>query len=194
MGAALARQCAQAGARTFTVSRGRSDETRARIAEAGMVGVGDLEELVETSDVLFSVLPPQVAEPEAAAIADIAKDRRDGLVFVEANAISPERKKRIAAAFGQTGTVFVDAGIIGGPPTGASRPRFYVSGPRVEALDAFDGCGYDLVRLGADIGQAAAMKMVYAAMTKGSNALLTAGYLAADQHQLLDVFVGELDS
>jgi hypothetical protein len=58
----------------------------------------------------------------------------------------------------------------------------------------FDGRAYDLVRLGADIGQAAAMKMVYAAMTKGSNALLTAGYLAAEQHQLLDVFVGELEA
>ena len=43
MGAALARQFAEAGARTFTVAHGRSQETLARIAEAGMRGVGDLE-------------------------------------------------------------------------------------------------------------------------------------------------------
>ena len=101
-------------------------------------------------------------------------------------------KGRIAASFEPTGTVFVDAGIIGGPPSGASRPRFYVSGPKVDVLEALNGSGYDLVRLGPDIGQAAAMKMVYAAMTKGSNALLTAGYLAAEQHALLAEFVTEL--
>lgn len=191
MGAGLARQFAQAGASTFAVPQGRSEETLARMEEAGMIHVPDRATLVEECDLLFSVLPPDAAENEARLYAELVRAKGSKTIFVEANAIAPQRTRRIADLFEGTDVQFVDGGIVGPPPTETTRPRFYVSGPKVHPLERLDGGAFDLVHLGPDIGQASAFKMVYAAMTKGSNALLTAGYLAAEQHHLLDAFLSE---
>ena len=68
----------------------------------------------------------------------------------------------------------IDAGIIGPPPTRPGVTRFYASGPGVEDFIELANCGLDIQSLGADIGLASALKMCYAALTKGSTAIATA--------------------
>lgn len=189
MGAGLAWAFGRAGHVCRAVATGRSVETQQRMVEAGMEPVEDLVALVAASDVIFSVLPPERAEPEAAELARVATAP---LVFVEANAISPMRSRRIAALFGGGPVQVIDGGIIGLPPSEEAQPRLYVSGNSV-VLDPLDGAGVVLRDLGPEIGRASAMKMVYAAMTKGTNALLTAVLLAGEQLDLTGALRAEME-
>ena len=110
---------------------------------------------------------------------------------MEANAIAPSLTADIATLFLDNKAKFVDAGIVGSPPSGSKKPRLYVSGGDVEQLKQLDGFGIDLVDLGRTIGTASAFKMTYAAMTKGVNALLTNVMLAAEGHGFLELFLQE---
>ena len=71
-------------------SEGRSEATRARAA--GFTDVGTVRELVAASDVVISLCPPAIAEDVAG---EVAAEGLDG-IYVEANAIAPERMERIA--------------------------------------------------------------------------------------------------
>lgn len=189
MGAGLAWAFGRAGHVCRAVAAGRSVETQQRMAEAGMAPVDDLAALVAASDVIFSVLPPERAEPEAAALAQVANAP---LVFVEANAISPMRSRRIASLFAGGPVRMIDGGIIGLPPSEEAQPRLYVSGDSA-VLAPLDGAGVVLRDLGAEIGRASAMKMVYAGLTKGTNALLTAVLLAGEQLDLTEALRAEME-
>jgi 3-hydroxyisobutyrate dehydrogenase-like beta-hydroxyacid dehydrogenase len=76
---------------------------------------------------------------------------------------------------GARGADLVDGGIIGPPPRQAGSTRLYLSGPRAgEAADLFKGTALEAIVMPGDIGAASALKMAYAAWTKGSSALLIA--------------------
>lgn len=192
MGAGIGRALTAAGHTVLTVLEGRSPETTARAAEAGMTAADDLADLVARSAIVFSILPPSAAEAAGRELASVAGDAR-GLVFVEANAISPDLARTIAASFAGTVTV-LDAGIIGMPPSGEARPRLYYSGPRCAVLEQLGSAAFDARYLGPEIGAASGMKMAYAAVTKGTNALLTAGFLLAEEMGLGDAYAAELSS
>ena len=67
----------------------------------------------------------------------------------------------------------VDASIIGPPPRGDSGTRLYLAGREVNlAAGLFAGTLVDTRILAAEIGAASAVKMAYAAWTKGTAALL----------------------
>lgn len=144
-------------------SDGRSAETRARAEADGLADVGSVRELAAAADVVISICPPEHA-------ATVARDvRAAGFAgtLVDANAISPATAREIAPT--------VDGGVIGGPPRRAGTTRLYLSGADAKAVaDLFDGSVLDARVLDDEIGTASALKMVYAAYTKGSTALLVA--------------------
>jgi 3-hydroxyisobutyrate dehydrogenase-like beta-hydroxyacid dehydrogenase len=98
---------AAARAQVLWASEGRSGATRRRAAAAGLADAGTVAALVARSDVLLSVCPPEIAEEVAAAVADLGF----GGLYVEANAVSPERMKRIAARLDGRGARVVDGSI-----------------------------------------------------------------------------------
>src|SRR4030095_16872312 len=71
-------------------SEGRSEATRRR-AES-FRDIGTVRELVAESEVVISLCPPAIAEDVAG---EVAAEGLDG-IYVEANAIAPERMERIA--------------------------------------------------------------------------------------------------
>ena len=71
-------------------SEGRSEATRERAA--AFRDVGTVRELVAESELVISLCPPAIAEDVAG---EVAAEGFDG-IYVEGNAISPERVKRIA--------------------------------------------------------------------------------------------------
>jgi len=192
MGGNMARELARAGFRVVSVLAGRSAESVARAKEAGIDEAADLESLVARSDILFSVLPPSVAEAEARAVAECLRGAPKALIFVEGNAISPMLVREIADLFDGTPATFIDGGIVGPPPKDGKVPRLYLSGAGSDLLDVLDGPAFEIVHLGEGIGDASGFKMIYASQTKGHNALLTAGFVAAERMGLLDAFVAEL--
>ncbi len=90
------------------------------------------------------------------------------------------------------GARFVDGGIIGPPPHAAGTTRLYLAGPEAGAIAA--GCAgttLDARVVSARPGDASAVKMAYAAWTKGSAALLLATRAVAGAEGVEEVLVKE---
>lgn len=171
MGAAVGASCLAAGADVLWASDGRSAASALRAEAAGLRDVGWINGLVNQSQLVLSICPPDAAEEMAEEVTNLGFNR----VYVDANAISPATARRIAERVEQTGADFVDAGIIGGPPT-SQRPgatRMYLSGPEAQrAARMLAGGPLEIVVLDGPVGAASALKMAYAAWTKGTSALL----------------------
>ncbi len=171
MGSAVGASTVGAGQRVLWVSEGRSDASRARAEADGLEDVHWLNALVNQSDIILSICPPGNAEEVAEDVTTLGFNR----IFVDANAISPATTRRIGARIEETGAHFVDGGIIGGPPRAPGIARLYLSGelaPRV--AERLSGGPLEVIALDAPIGAASALKMAYAAWTKGTTAMLAA--------------------
>ena len=194
MGSGVGRELIARGFRVATCLAGRSERSRKLAEAAGLELAESLDALVDTADLLLSILPPAAAEGFAGEAA--AALRRTGArpAVADCNAISPATAGRIAARLAGTGATFIDAGIIGSPPGRSDLPtRFYCSGPDTSALEALDSPSLSVRRLGDDIGRASAMKMVYAAVTKGTFTLHAAALTAARVQGLSGPFHAELE-
>ena len=176
MGHAVGAALRAGGLRVITCLEGRSARSRALAEKAGMEAVPDDEALVREADVLLSILVPSEAHALAERLA--APIRRTGanLLYVDCNAIAPQTVRSIATVVEAAGARFVDAGIVGGPPRldrPGGGPKVYASGGHAQEFDRLRDHGLDVRVMGSEIGQASALKMCYAALTKGLTALGT---------------------
>jgi 3-hydroxyisobutyrate dehydrogenase-like beta-hydroxyacid dehydrogenase len=185
MGAALAMQLRR-GRPVLWASSGRSAETARRAEEGGLRDVGTVEELAESSDVVLSVCPPHGALAVAESIAGF-----DG-VFVDANAVSPMTARRIASVVEEGGARFVDGGIVGPPPRDGVPTRLYLSGAMApEVAGLFRDTVVQARVVSDEPGSASAVKMVYAAWTKGTAALLLAIRAVAEAEGVEETLLAE---
>ncbi|MBT3659766.1 MAG: NAD(P)-dependent oxidoreductase [Rhodospirillaceae bacterium] len=178
MGHAVGRALKEHGHTPITCLAGRSERSR-RLAEAGGVrDVDDMKTLVAEADIILSILPPASALDLARETALAMTAMESFPPYVDCNAISPSTAKAVGNEIAAVGAPFIDAGIIGLAP-GKATPRFYVSGADTTPMEALDGCGFSVVPSGDEPGQASAIKMCYAALTKGTWTLHTALLMAA---------------
>ena len=195
MGSGVGRELIARGFRVRTCLAGRSERSRRLAEAAGLERADSLDALVASADVVLSILPPAAAEGFADEAADALRRTGARPAFADCNAIAPATARRVAAriAGAGTGAAFIDAGIIGAAPGRSGLPtRFYCSGPDTSALEALDGPSLSVRRLGDEVGRASAMKMVYAAVTKGTFTLHAAALTAARVHGLSEPFHAEL--
>ena len=179
MGQGVAMCIKALGFNVCMASDGRSARTRALGEKAGLTDCKSLENLVKTCDMVLSVLDPGAAVTNAQAIAAACKATNRKIVFVECNAVAPQTMQDITAIMTAVGCTVIDAGIVGPPPRGRAKQRFYVSGPHASLMNRIN-CEQIVVRVaGEKIGDASAVKMCYAALTKGSIALGTELLIAA---------------
>jgi 3-hydroxyisobutyrate dehydrogenase-like beta-hydroxyacid dehydrogenase len=174
MGAAVGRCLTGPGHLVLWASDGRGPVTAARARTAGLEDAGTAAEIADQAEVILSVCPSHAALDVAWAVQGFSG------VFVDANAISPVTAREIARMIEDGGGSYVDGGIIGPPPVAPGHTRLYLSGPRApEVRELFDGTPLDARVVTAGLTAASAVKMAYAAWTKGSGALvLTARALA----------------
>ena len=176
------------GARVLWVSNGRSGESRERALKAGLVEVETLAEAVGESDAVLSVCPPHAAEDVAQSVAELGFA---GL-YVDANAVSRATAERVGKVVGKGGATFVDGGIIGPPVTKPGRTRLYLSGAGADVVaELFSGGMLDARVIAGDPGAASALKMTYAAWTKGSDALILAIRALAAREGVEEALLGE---
>jgi 3-hydroxyisobutyrate dehydrogenase-like beta-hydroxyacid dehydrogenase len=165
MGAAIGATLRDRGMRVLWASAGRGEETSARAAAAGLEDAGTVEALARSSDLILSVCPPHAALEVARSVGDFAG------TYVDANAISPSSARAVAVTVGRV----VDGGIVGPPPLQAGSTRLYLSGPEAPLVaELFAGSTVDARVVSEEIGAASAVKIAYAAWTKGTAALLLA--------------------
>ncbi|ANW21903.1 phosphogluconate dehydrogenase [Streptomyces clavuligerus] len=179
MGAPLAGHAVALGHRVLWVSAGRSARSRHRAERAGLVACDSLGRALEEGGTVLSVCPPHAAEEVAAQVAAAGWTG----IYVEANAISPQRTLRIARSL--PGCAVVDGAIIGPPPSGGRSARLYLAGAtspvaRVGAL--FAGTGVVVRAAGEELGAASALKMAFAGYQKSARALAGVAHALAAHH------------
>ncbi|MGI8449559.1 MAG: DUF1932 domain-containing protein, partial [Streptosporangiaceae bacterium] len=166
-----------------------------RAAQAGLADAGTVSALAGQAAIILSVCPPHAALDTARAVAAAGYTG----VYVDANAISPGTARQVRTIVEAADGRYVDGGIIGSPPVpalpgegdggGPGGTRLYLAagpaggeagGPAAEVAALFEGTSLnpEILRNENPTG-ASALKMAYAAWTKGSAALvLTARALA----------------
>jgi 3-hydroxyisobutyrate dehydrogenase-like beta-hydroxyacid dehydrogenase len=192
------------GHRVVTVLSGRSDLSKARAERAGMEDVADLNALVAESDFIFSIMPPEKADAFAGEVATAMKESGEKAVYVDCNAISPDTTLSIAAKMADAGATMVNVGIIGPPPgklpvsrnaeSSPPKTKFYASGPDVDLIRFVDGDGIKFMPMGDDITKASAIKMCYAALTKGMMTLHTSVLVTAELLGISEEIQSEIEN
>lgn len=192
MGHAVGHVLGAHGARVITCLEGRSPRTRQLAEIAAIEDVGTYEALARQADLLLSILVPAQAVSVAERMATAIKDTQVNLLYADCNAISPGTTLRLAGIIEEAGGRFIDASIVGGPPKVGSKTRFYASGPHAIHFAELRALGLNAMVMGDRVGQAAAIKMCYAALTKGTTALFTELLTAADRLGITEALREEL--
>lgn len=169
MGSAVGRALTERGHRVLYASAGRSSASRERAARAGLTDASTVAAVLQDSQVVLSICPPHAAVDLAAEVAGFQG------IYVDANAVAPATAREIAALIQGGGGHLVDGGIVGPPPERAGTTRMYLSGEYAQEIARlFADTVLETPLIGADVGLASALKMCYAAWTKGTSALLLA--------------------
>jgi 3-hydroxyisobutyrate dehydrogenase-like beta-hydroxyacid dehydrogenase len=122
-----------------------------------------------SADVILSICPPHAAREVARSVQSFTG------IYVDANAVSPATSREIRALVPDAD--FVDGGIIGPPPTIEGSTRLYLSGESAHVVAALFE---DTIVEARVVSDASALKMAYAAWTKGSAALIIAAHRLAE--------------
>jgi 3-hydroxyisobutyrate dehydrogenase-like beta-hydroxyacid dehydrogenase len=170
MGVFIAASALRSGYRVCYASEGRSQATRTRAAEHNLDDLGTLDMLCKTCSILISICPPHAAEEVASQVIE----RGFQGLYLDANAISPQKAQRMGRILAEAGIAFVDGGIIGGPAWTPGETWLYLSGKDATRIaDCFSAGPLEVSIIAEEVGKASALKMCYASYTKGTTALLT---------------------
>ena len=220
MGVTVGAALVESGHAVHWLAAGRSAETRARARSSGFRSHGSLPALLEQATGVISVCPPHAAAEVAGAVAaegfsgiyvdanavapatarEIAGivGANAGIVganagIVGANAgIVGANAGIVGANAGNVGANYVDGGIVGPPARSRGTTRLYLSGPGAGDVAAWFSQGFvEAVVLGEGLAEASALKMCYAAYTKGSSALLLAIRALAEHEGVTDGLLAE---
>jgi len=186
MGHACARVFREHGARVVTVVNGRSDRTRALAKDAGVEIVEDMKTLLDSVDILLSLVTPSSARAVCRAVAEAMTGRRDAPLFIDANPTSPVAAGEMAKVIATAGGRFVDGAVIGSAALVGQSTTLYLSGPDADALREIEKYGLRVKIVGGKVGQASALKIFYAGLNKGIAALLIEFLLGARRAGILD--------
>ncbi len=193
MGHAVGKVLGDHGHDVITCLAGRSARTRGLAAKGNFRDVPDLETLVTQADLILSILPPASAIKQAQDMAAAMQAAGTTAVYVDCNAVSPATAADTAGILADVGAPFIDCGIIGLAPAPGRSTKFYVSGPDTAPMAALDGQGITVIDIGDAVGRASGLKMAYAGLTKGTNALHTAVLMLAQRLDLFDELIGEFE-
>ncbi|PZT72719.1 MULTISPECIES: DUF1932 domain-containing protein [unclassified Streptomyces] len=164
MGAAVSAELVGGGHEVLWVPKERSAETRRRAREARAAACDSLAEALSRSAVVLSVCPPQAAEDVAAAVAAHGFDG----VYVDVNAISPQRVQRIAEGIRPGSAVDLVASL-------------------------FTDTALHVCRVGDAVGSASALKMAFASYQKAARTLAGVAHALADAHGVGEQLTAEAE-
>ena len=171
MGISIAAAAKSAGHEVYWASAGRSQASRERAGKHGLSDAGTIDELCARCEIILCVCPPHAAGD----VADAVIDADFAGLYCDGNAISPLKALDMGAKLAEAGITFVDGSIIGPPAWEAGTTRFYLSGKEAARVaDLFSGTVAEAIVIGDEISRASALKMVFAARTKGTTALVSA--------------------
>jgi 3-hydroxyisobutyrate dehydrogenase-like beta-hydroxyacid dehydrogenase len=181
MGQAVAMQIKARGFTVCTALDKRSERSRALAREAGLTDLGTIPRLVAECDVVLSVMNPGAAVDFARDAAEALRSTKRKILIADCNAIAPDTVHEIAGIVEKAGGRFLDGGIIGPPPRGKAKTNLYVSGPGAADLKQLEGPQLKVNVVSERIADASALKMLYAGLNKGTQALWLEILMAAQR-------------
>ena len=186
MGSKLAAQLVVAGHEVHWVPEGRSEASKARAEEAGLIST-PFAQAVERAEVVLCSCAPQGAVDVAK---QVGSQGFHGL-YVEANPLSPTSLREAQSAVPDA--TFVDAGVVGPPPTGGPSPtHLMLSGTAAgEVAALWDGTAVTPMVVGTEPGAASAAKSSYALYNKGKAALAVLAFQLAERHGVTEALVAQ---
>ncbi len=188
MGATIGAALIESGHRVIWAGEGRSEASRDRARAGALLDVGSLEALVGEAETILSICPPDAAVDVARSVAAAGFTGR----YLDANAIAPTTVASIDRVLTESGVTLVDGGLIGPPAHRAGTTRLVLSGPdAARVAEGFTGSKVDAIVVGDEPGAASALKLCYAAWTKGSAALLLTVRAAAAAAGVEDALLDE---
>lgn len=141
------------------------DELCAAVASTGATAARTVDGLAGF-EVVLSLVTPETA---VAAARSFAPHVRDGVLYVDLNSTAPTDKHEVAAAL--PGVRVVNGVMTGGGiKLDAERISFSLAGPDAdEAAELLRGLGLQVAVVGAEVGAAAALKMLRSVVIKSSS-------------------------
>ena len=185
-GSQLARQLVANGHEVHWVPYGRSQASAERAEAAGLIGTS-FAEAVGTAEVVLCSCAPQGAVDVARQVGTAGFTG----IYIEANPLSPTSLQ--AAQDALPAATFVDAGVVGPPPTGGPSPtHLMLSGPAASTAAAlWTGTAATPMVVGDAVGAASAAKSSYALYNKGKAALAVLAFQLAEKHGVTDALVAQ---
>ncbi len=193
MGHSVGRVLREGGFDVVTCLTGRSERTRQLAGETEIRDIPEMDNLVREVDLILAILVPDKTIPLARQVAASIKRTGTQPPYADCNAIAPNTSKQIDEIISNAGGRYIDAGIIGGPPSQDEQTRFYASGPHEDILTQLDGYGILVRPMGGEVGRASGIKMCYASVTKGTAALHAAVLTTAESLGLSRELLKELE-
>ena len=136
MGAALGAALAAHGCDVFTWVGERSARTRDAAAHCGFSRLESFEQAVTVADVVISLVSPRDALALARRFAACAGERLEGApLYLDANSVSPDAAREIAACVEAAGATCVDGSIVGGAANIGDGTVLVLSGSRAVDLE-----------------------------------------------------------
>lgn len=181
------------GLRVIAHLADRSARTRGLAEKVGIEEVESYDALVEEADVVLCILVPAEAAAAAQTVAGALRRTGSDLLYADCNAVAPQTTIKLGETIASAGGRFADASIIGPPPRREGTTRFYASGVHADELARLEDYGLDVPVISDRVGDASAIKMCYAGLTKGLTALCTNLLVAAEALGIRDALFDEYD-
>jgi 3-hydroxyisobutyrate dehydrogenase-like beta-hydroxyacid dehydrogenase len=193
MGAALGSALKARAGVVVWAAAGRSQATSKRAELADLVAVPDIATLAPRCDLIVSICPPHAALKLAEQVADAlaGHDRASWPLYLEANAVAPGTVRRIADLFGEHNVV--DGAVIGPPAWDHGQSVLWLAGSESRAVAGlFEGSPFEAKVLGAELGQASALKACFALQSKAMPAIWLQLAEAAEEAGVTEALCDEL--
>jgi len=190
MGSAFGKLLRSGGFHVITTAEGRSSRTQRRCLDAGLSVFDSLEEVLQLSDVVLSLVSPNAALPLANEVAMHVTGRTRRLIYLDVNSISPMTVAQISTLFADTPVDFLDAALFGLATQLQHRGTIYISGPSAQELVQMFMPLLLAKNVGDSPGRASALKMIVSGISKGLSGLFIETLLFAHQMNLLDESLG----
>ena len=195
MGLSVGKYLLKSGFKVLTNIDGRSEKTIKNVKSTNIKNTTQ-SDLVMKSDIILSIIPPDSSVQVAQQLSELSQLNSKPITYVECNAISPNTTQFIEKSFmtkAFKNSKYIDGSIIGTAPNDTYKPNLYISGKYANDIESLKSQAFKIINLGRNLEAASSIKMCYASLTKGTNALWISLLLLSEKLNIFNELIKEFD-